>query len=232
MVLPISLIGAELRDPSKTDRVYTDLRRRIRELTLPPSAPLRKEEIAAALGVSRAPVSEAIARLAEEGLVDVFPQHGSFVSPIRAADVRESLFIRTALETEAMRRLAPVADDKLIRALEQNLAEQAGALRKGDLVRFYDLDEALHARIFAAIEAPRAIRLLDAARAPLDRVRRLSLPQAGRPQATLVEHRRLVEAIGSGDSEFAAAAMRAHLSQVARTIEPRLAEIEAGHDGA
>jgi DNA-binding GntR family transcriptional regulator len=231
MVLPISLTGAELRDPSKTDRVYTDLRRRIRELTLAPGTPLRKEEIAASLGVSRAPVSDAIARLAEEGLVDVFPQHGSFVAPIRAADVRESLFIRTALETEAMRRLAPVADQTLMRALEENLADQSEALRKGDLVRFYDLDEALHATIFAAVETPRALRLLDAARAPLDRVRRLSLPQAGRPQATFAEHRRLIEAIGSRDAEFAAAAMRAHLSQVARAIEPRLAEIEAGHDG-
>src|SRR5215469_12547308 len=121
------------RDNSKAERVYTDLRRRIRELNLPPGAPLRKEEIAVSLGVSRAPVSEAIARLAEEGLVDVYPQHGSFVAPIRAADVRESLFIRTALETEAMRRLVPVADKTLMQALEENLGHQSEALRKGDL---------------------------------------------------------------------------------------------------
>src|SRR5207342_1467598 len=94
-----------ISEQSKADRVYQDLRRRIRELTLPPGAPLRKEEIALALGVSRAPVSEAIARLADEALVDVFPQHGSFVAPIRAADVRESMFIRTALEIEAIRRI-------------------------------------------------------------------------------------------------------------------------------
>jgi len=224
MVLP--LIGAELRDPSKTDRVYADLRRRIRELALPPGAPLRKEEIAVALGVSRAPVSEAIARLAEEGLVDVFPQHGSFVAQIRAADVRESLFIRTALETEAMRRVAPVVDDALLSALDENLGGQADALKKHDLARFHDLDEAMHAAIFAAIETPRALRLLDAARAPLDRVRRLSLPQTGRAEATLAEHRRIVDAVRSGDGEFAAAAMRAHLAQVARAIEPRLAEID------
>src|SRR5271163_4231075 len=89
------------REVSKADRVYGVLRRRIRELALPPGAPLRKEEIALELGVSKAPVSEAIARLAEEGLVEVYPQHGSFVAPIRPAAVRESLFIRTALETEA-----------------------------------------------------------------------------------------------------------------------------------
>jgi GntR family transcriptional regulator, rspAB operon transcriptional repressor len=214
-------------DQSKAERVYNDLRRRIRELTLPPGAPLRKEEIALALGVSRAPVSEAIARLADEALVDVFPQHGSFVAPIRAHDVRESLFIRTALEVEAIRRVTQKVDAALLAGLEQNLAAQTAALRDSDLAGFYDLDEALHAAIFAAIESPRALRLLDAARAPLDRPRRLALPEAGRPEATLAEHRRMVDAIASGDPEFAAAAMRAHLSMVARAVERELAEIEA-----
>jgi DNA-binding GntR family transcriptional regulator len=224
--MPAVNLALDQRDVSKADRVYAHLRRRIRELALPPGAPIRKEEIALALGVSRAPVSEAIARLAEEGLVEVFPQHGSFVAPIRAVDVRESLFIRTGLETEAMRRLAPIADAALMAALDANLAEQRSALDAGDLERFYDLDESLHGLLFGAVESPRALRLLDAARAPLDRVRRLSLPEAGRPEATLAEHRRLVDAVGSRDPELAAAAMRVHLAMVARAIEPQLAAHE------
>jgi DNA-binding GntR family transcriptional regulator len=217
-------------EQSKADRVYHDLRRRIRELTLPPGAPLRKEEIALALGVSRAPVSEAIARLADEALVDVYPQHGSFVAPIRAADVRESLFIRTALEVEAIRRVTLEAHDDLLQRLEANLAQQAAALEASDLTSFYELDEALHADIFAATNAPRAMRLLEAARAPLDRPRRIGLPEPGRPEATFAEHRRLVDAIQSGDAEFAAAAMRAHLAQVGRTVERELAQLEARSD--
>jgi len=222
----LQTLHSDARDPSKTERVYSELRRRIRELDLPPGAPLRKEEIALALGVSRAPVSEAVARLAEEGLVEVFPQHGSFVTPIRAAEVREALFIRTALETEAMRRVAQAADDAVLRVLDRNLAEQKSALAKGDLVRFYDLDESLHAAIFGAVSSPRALRMLDAARAPLDRVRRLALPEQGRPDSTFAEHKGLVDAIRSGDGEFAAAAMRAHLAMVGRTVERELREIE------
>jgi GntR family transcriptional regulator, rspAB operon transcriptional repressor len=212
---------------SKAERVYRELRRRIRELALPPGAPLRKEDIALEMGVSRAPVSEAIARLAEEALVDVFPQHGSFVAPIRAEDVRESLFIRTALEVEAIRRVTLAADPTLMAQLEENLVAEAAALKAGDLLAFYDLDEALHATIFSSLEAPRALRLLDAARAPLDRPRRLGLPEAGRPEATLAEHRRMVDAIASGDPEFAAAAMRAHLAQVSRSVERELAHLQA-----
>jgi len=220
---------ADDRDLSKTERVYGVLRRRIRELILAPGAPLRKEEIALELGVSRAPVSDAITRLAEEGLVDVFPQHGSFVAAIRGADVREALFIRMALETEAMRQLAAKADAHVMRELDENIAAQTRALQDGNLEQFYDLDEALHAAIFGAIEKPRSLRLLDAARAPLDRVRRLALPEQGRPELTLVEHRALVDAIRSGDSEYAASAMRAHLSAVGRAIEKKLPDIEAQH---
>jgi DNA-binding GntR family transcriptional regulator len=215
------------QEQSKAERVYHELRRRIRELALPPGAPLRKEEIAIEMGVSRAPVSEAIARLADEALVDVFPQHGSFVAPIRSEDVRESLFIRTALEVEAIRRVTQAADPALLATLEDNLEAQAEALGSGDLALFYDLDEALHAAIFSALKAPRALRLLDAARAPLDRPRRIGLPEVGRPEATFAEHRRMVDAITSGDPEFAAAAMRAHLSMVAKSVERELAEIES-----
>lgn len=222
--------SASKPDPSelsKAERVYHDLRRRIRELALPPGSPLRKEEIALALGVSRAPVSEAITRLADEALVDVYPQHGSFVAPIRADDVRESLFIRTALEVEGIRRVTQRADAALLARLEGNLEQQRAALKDKDFARFYDLDEALHAAIFSATESPRALKLLDAVRAPLDRPRRLALPEEGRPEATFAEHRRLVDAIATHDPEFAAAAMRAHLANVGRAVERELAQIEA-----
>jgi GntR family transcriptional regulator, rspAB operon transcriptional repressor len=217
--------------PSKAERVYQDLRRRIRELRLPPGAPLRKEEIARALRVSRAPVSEAITRLAEEALVDIFPQHGSFVAPIRPEDVRQSLFIRTALEVEAVRRATQKADAVLLARLDENIDAQQSALSADDLTLFYDLDEALHGAIFSAIESPRAARLLDAVRAPLDRPRRLALPEEGRAEATLAEHRRLVDAIRTRDPEFATAAMRSHLTMVARSVERQLAAIETSAHG-
>lgn len=213
-------------DASKADRVYAELRRRIRDLELPPGAPIRKEQIALELGVSRAPVSEALARLAGEALVDVYPQHGSFVAPIRAEDVRESLLIRTALEVEAVRRVTRLADPRLVVRLERNLEAQARALEAGDLAALYELDEAMHGIIFRALGTPRAERLLEAARAPLDRPRRLALPESGRGAQTLLEHRRLVDAIASGDPELAAAAMRVHLNMVSLSVERQLAHVE------
>jgi DNA-binding GntR family transcriptional regulator len=215
-------------DESKSQRVYNYLRRRIRELELPPGAPLRKNEIALECGVSRAPVSEAIARLAAEGLVDVYPQNGSFVSPIRPEDIREALFIRMGLEVEAVKRITRDADPAVLDLLDENIAAQADALKKKqlDLAYFDDLDEALHAKIMGATRLTRATQILDAARVLLDRPRFLALPEHHRPEASFNEHKRLVDAIKTGDPDLAAAAMRVHLNKVADAIETKLAQIK------
>src|SRR5690606_7918790 len=90
---------------SVTIDVTNALRQGIVTLELEPGVMLDKNAICAQLGVSRFPVSEAIARLAEEGLVDIAPQRGSTVSLIRIADVREYMLIRKGIESEALRVL-------------------------------------------------------------------------------------------------------------------------------
>ena len=212
---------------SKAERVYRELRRRIRGLELQPGSRLQKNEIAVEFGVSRAPVSEAIAWLAEEGLVDVFPQSGSFVAPIRPEDVREALLIRTGLEVEAVRRVAQMADPQLLKQLDDNLEAQAAAVRDKDMALLDDLDEAFHGTIIGALKSPRAQRLLESARALLDRPRFHALPEHDRPYATVAEHRRIADAIRTGDPELAGAAMRVHIAMVARAIERDSAETEA-----
>jgi GntR family transcriptional regulator, rspAB operon transcriptional repressor len=216
-----------VRDPLKTDRVYEALRHRIRTLQLAPGSAIRKEDVASEFGVSRAPVNDAIARLAEEGLVDVFPQHGSFVAQLRGDDVREGLFIRIALEIEAVRRATELNDKDLIATLQSNIAGQEAALACNDLEELYRLDQAMHKAISAAVSSPRAEKILDAARAPLDRMSQIVYPFEGRPQTTVREHRAIVDAITSGDPHFAAAAMRAHLNAFLIVVEAQLQTLES-----
>lgn len=227
--MAMKLMPEELAsDSSKSQRVYTYLRRRIRELDIPAGAPLRKNEIADACGVSRAPVNEAIARLAAEGLVDVFPQSGSFVSAIRVEDIKETMFIRMALEIEAVKHATRQADPAVIERLEANIRAQAKALkaRKVDLVLFDDLDEELHFEIMGTTGSPRARHLLETARVILDRPRFLTLPEEHRPEDTFVEHSRIVDAIKTGDADLAAASMRVHLTRVAQAIDAKFRRIE------
>jgi DNA-binding GntR family transcriptional regulator len=211
-------------DESKTERVYRDLRRRIRELELQPGVQLQKNEVADEYGVSRAPVSDAIARLAAEGLVDVFPQSGSFVAPIRMEDVRESFLIRTGLEVEVVRRAAQLGTQELMDQLDENIDAQVAAVKRSEMARLDDLDAAFHALIVGAIKSPGAARLLDRTRAIVDRPRFRTLPEKGRPKDTVAEHRRIADAIRTRDPELAGAAMRVHLTMVAQAIERNFEE--------
>lgn len=227
MTTKSQLLTQSAAEHSKAERVYRELRRRIRELELEPGSRLQKNEIGVEFGVSRAPVSEAIALLAEEGLVDVYPQSGSFVAPIRPEDVQEALLLRTGLEVELVRRVAQIADAELLKRFDENLDAQAAAVRAGNMARLDELDEAFHGIIVGAVHAPRAQRLLDTARALLDRPRFHALPEDGRPYATVSEHRRIVDAIRTGDVELAGAAMRVHIAMVARAIERDSAATQA-----
>ena len=83
---------------SKSGRVYEELRSAIITLRLQPGAQIDKAEICDRLEVSRQPLSEALARLAEERLVAVEPQKGTYVTRIRMNDVAEAAFVREALE--------------------------------------------------------------------------------------------------------------------------------------
>ena len=160
--------------------------------------------------------------------MDVYPQSGSFVAPIRPEDVREALLIRTGLEVEAVRRVAQQADAQPLKRLDENLDAQAAAIRDNDMALLDDLDDSVSRhRSSSALNSPRAQRLLDSARALLDEA---ALPcAAGRRPAktpTLSEHRRIADAIRTGDPELAGAAMRVHIAMVARAIELDSAEAE------
>src|ERR671921_1446848 len=94
---------------SVRDQQLDTLRRRIISLQLPPGEPLSENELAQELGVSRTPVRESLILLREEGLIQVFPQIGSFVSLVDLERVAQAQFIREAIECAS---LADVAADQ------------------------------------------------------------------------------------------------------------------------
>ena len=64
---------------------------------------MSEKEIAEAYGVSRTPVREAVLRLSEERLVDIYPQYGTFVARISLETLKDAMVIREALERVAVR---------------------------------------------------------------------------------------------------------------------------------
>src|SRR5262245_36244914 len=122
--------------------VHEVLRRKVLTLELAPGAALSENELAATLGVSRTPVRESLILLADEGLVQVLPQIGSFVSRVDPVRVANAQFLREAVELASLDDLPAALDPALVEELRANLDAQR---RPGiGIEEFFCLDEAFH----------------------------------------------------------------------------------------
>ena len=204
---------------SLAQRVYGSLRHGILSLALHPGDILRKPEICASLGVSRSPVSEAIARLAGEHLVRVVPQAGTYVARFSLSEIREGAFLRQALELAAVESVAGSVTEGQLDVLRQNLRLQAGLIEDHDFAGFYQTDAAMHELILTFTGYRRLAVLADTAWVHVNRARQLILPAPGRVEATLVEHQAILSALESHDPEAARAATRLHLGKLIGFLE-------------
>jgi len=205
---------------SLAHKTYLSLRQAIVGLAVEPGARLRKSVVCDALGVSRSPVSEAINRLAGEGLVDVIPQAGTFVARFSMDEIREGAFLREAIELAAIEALCGNLSEEQLRFLRRNLRMQEAMVEDEDFAAFYALDAEFHALILSLTGYRKLTSVASSAWVHVDRARQLVLPVKGRVEETLEEHRAIVEALGTGDAASARAALRHHLRQLMTFLTP------------
>lgn len=202
---------------SVRDRTLETLRRRIISLQLSPGEPLSENELAQELGVSRTPVRESLILLREEGLVQVFPQIGSFVSLVDLGRVAEAQFVREAIECASLRDAA--VDDAGIAGLREILQSQTEADSSGDVEEFFRLDEDFHRELLRLAGHESAWAAVNSAKAHLDRARRLSLIDT-RPISTLIEqHTAVVDALQANNLNDADSSLRLHLRGVFEDVK-------------
>jgi len=207
-----------------TQRVQDVIREAIVSLSFEPGEFIQKDAICKRLGVSRFPVSEALGRLADEGFVEILPQRGTRVTHIDIASCRQAMFIRRALESEAMRVIAPRADEPLIARLEQSLAEQRLSMDRGDGVAFFRDDIAFHGILLSELGFERVLAAVEAARGSLDRTRSFLLRTPARQHQSYLEHAAITAALKARDATTAQRAMTEHLDRVLNELELRAAE--------
>jgi len=213
--LPTSrAVGAERRRQTSAMMIFETLRAEIVALDLPPGTPLQEKMLLERFAVSRTPVREAVIRLAELGLVDVFPQSGTFVSRVPVTAIPEAVLVRKALEGITVEAAAASGDPRRGLRLDAVILRQQIAAEHGELGLFHEADEAFHAEIAAIGGHPGIWRLLAQVKVQIDRARRLTLPVLGRMHSVIAEHRTIRDAIVRGDREAALAAMTDHLGAV------------------
>jgi DNA-binding GntR family transcriptional regulator len=210
------------RVTSIADQVFRTLRSSIVTMRLTPGTALSEQDIAGRLNVSRQPVREAFIKLSESGLVRVLPQRGTFVVKISAKAVTDARFVREAVECAIARRASEGLPRPALDELRGILAEQRIAAKAHDPERFFVLDEAFHRGLAHAADCIYAWKVIEEAKAQMDRVRFLSLPDATPMDYLVVQHTDVLDAVAGGKGAAADAAMRAHLREILKSL-PRLA---------
>ena len=211
---------------SAPERLYEDLRERILSFDLPPGAVLSRTELAKAYGVSQTPVRDALQRLSQNGLVLIYPQSRTLVAPIDMLKLGETHFLRVAVETEVVRRLAGSRAAGTVKRASAIVQMQRALIEAdGDMGMFTDLDRQFHRTLFEAVNMGTLHVMLTDRLGHLYRCQRLELPREGKLQDIVRAHQDILGYIASEDPEKASAAMRDHLSG---TIS-RLDAIRAAH---
>lgn len=192
---------------------------------LKPLDPIRESEIAERLGVSRTPVREALLRLQTLGLVDIFPQSGTKVAPIRLEKVRAAQLIREAVEVEVVRRACKTATDAALDEIGHVIEDQIVAARRNDLRRLFELDEDFHRAIYRAAGLTSVAEELEDVKVHLNRLRYVSVNWPRGADKITSEHEEILAALRRRDEAAAAAAMTTHLRAVLPVLD-RMAEGE------
>ncbi|WP_432730703.1 GntR family transcriptional regulator [Variovorax sp. W6] len=193
-------------------QVLEKLREAILALELVPGTVLQRQELADRFGVSQTPVREALLRLNEEGLVDVFPQHATLVSRIDISAAREAHFLRRSIELELVHQLAVEESPGLVDQLKGVIAQQAALATSQRYGDFVNADRTFHRLMYEAGGVLGLWDLVGRVSGHVDRLRRLHLPTAGKTEAILRDHRAITRAIEAKDPDAAQAAVRKHLS--------------------
>lgn len=214
-------------------QVYAQLAHAISENELRPGQRLVEDDLAAALGVSRAPIRDALRDLERDGLVESRPRRGKFVTSVTAKDAAEVYSLRAALEGMASYLAAPTVADEQIDELLAITSEMRRYSQAGDVKMLTELDTKFHEKICVMsgnqrlIEdwrrMSRQIRLLS---------RRVIDTQYRDLDAVPGRHEYLARQFATHDRVAVEAAVRQHIESVATNITAALRALEERESGS
>lgn len=208
------------RDSSMQNQAYQFIRKKIERCEYAPNDMLSESLLREELGFSRTPVREAIGRLAQEGLVRVYPKRGIMVSAISIGDIHQIFEVRALVEPYAI----TTHNDKLDLSEIERFAEIFRAYDGGgDGADLYGIDDDFHKTLISAMKNDYLLELYDRIHVQSVRLRVLSGRLIdSRIRDTMAEHARIAEACLARDWHGAALAMTEHLR---RSKESSLAAI-------
>lgn len=197
---------------SATERAFQHVRAGVLDQTYPSGSLLTEGEVAAAVGVSRTPVREALLRLEAQGLLRLYPKRGALVLPVSAREMDDVFEARELVEGFAARKVWKTRK-AVLPQLDDLLAAMAAARTRGDASALSGADRDFHAAIVRAAGNDVLVRLYDGLR---DRQTCMGVAAAGLSPGwmdrAVAEHTAIVAALRTGTPASLRSLVQEHIS--------------------
>ena len=204
-------------DPARsyTAQVHDTLQQAILRGVLPPRTALSEATISSLIAVSRTPVREALAQLADEQLVLIYRQVGTLVAPVRMSLLEEGRFVRSTLECASHVQLVQTITPEQLTEFGNIVQRQRNAVAGGQIDQFSELDELMHRRLFEFAGREHIWTMLEPIKRQFDRVRWLLLGHvAGHADRALREHEQMLAQMAARDVAGLGASVAAHINHI------------------
>jgi len=191
--------------------VYDELKKAILQGEIGSDEILTETMLADSLEISRTPIREAVADLVNEGLLVQIPRKGFHVPKLTSVEIEQITFLRVSIESEGLRKLAPIITDEKFYKLKDIVDRQRQEMKKGDSINFIELDQLFHRQLLSFSNQ----NLLEDVLLKVYNLTRLlghnALMKDGRMGEVLVEHSNIIQALANKNSEEAIDLMKTHL---------------------
>lgn len=193
--------------------IYEGLKEDILSLKIPPGTLISENDVSKQYGLSRTPVRAAFSKLKSDGLVEIIPQKGTFVSLLDLDYINQVIYMRMAVESAVLADAIRCVDDGLLANLRENLAQQQGLISqpKIDTVDYYRLDTEMHKYCFAHVGKLKLWGILNKFQDHYTRFRMLDVVNASTFGLLYKEHMELYSMIEKKEIDKVQAYMQKHL---------------------
>jgi DNA-binding GntR family transcriptional regulator len=209
--------------PSLYEEIADIIRDRIVEGSLPAGAFIDEPTLALELEVSRTPVREALKVLAFEGLVDIFPNQGSYVAKITAEDARELIELLAQLEGFAGELACQRCSDEVLKSLTRMHEDMIAAYRRGNKPAYFKLNQRIHDDIVAASGNNQLVEAHRRCTRRLRRIRYISNLQQTAWEQSVFDHEAMLKALTARDTAATRRIMTNHAADIWKTVRASLA---------
>lgn len=224
----MELFHEALNHSDLTEQTYAVLRENILQRSLRPGTKISVTEVAHALGVSRTPVMDALKRLAADGLVEIIPRRGTFVTELDARDVSELFDIRVMMELYAADHILRTdAVDQFLASIEEQLRGMEQATIDGeyaDYEAFLASDRDLHLKLIEQSQNQRLIQMYRDMNVHIQIARTHYFKHVENALQAQQEHHAIVRAFKKGNADKIHEALSTHIMNVKERMREVLEE--------